>query len=74
MLFDRKIIISQLNLINSTVFGRTRAPLRPINDQTRAIIDKELDSWLEQKIIQPVEPGEAKFVSPISTWTSTGHS
>jgi len=42
-----------------------RAALRPTNNQTKKIIDEELDKWLEQNIIAPVAPGEAKFISPI---------
>jgi hypothetical protein len=43
-----------------------RAQLRPLNDHTKQIVDEELDNWLEQRIIAPVEPsGEAKFISPI---------
>lgn len=42
-----------------------RAQLRPLNDHTKQIVNEELDNWLAQNIIAPVEPGEAKFVSPI---------
>jgi len=42
-----------------------RSNLRPVNNETKKIIDEEIDNWLQQNIIAKAEPGEAKFVSPL---------